>query len=261
MAGTTALVTANGTYSYWSSPERPLVSADGKYVVFTDSDVTYADEIATAAIVGSTGFFMTTTGLSADAAVAIGGASPVAVAEIAWPLQSSRADFRDSGGLIYLYPSEPVIAADASAVFLSAERVRQPYPNYGKWYSTYWYGGYSGGLGFWRTWLPATYRVDLATLEATILPLDAAAPQAVSADGRYLTYSGSVGAQSGLDRYDTKLDAKTLAVADPFVWSSALSEDGLRAVFLSYQSTLVPHDTNGTWDLFLVELPDAPHDR
>lgn len=259
VAGTTVLVTAP---SWYSAPERPLVSADGTHVVFTESQSTETYEVASDSILGSTGFFMTTTSLSADASVAIGGAWPVSIVEIAWPLLSTRSDFYDSDGHILAFPSEPVIAADGSAIFVSAERWLQPYPNYGKWYSTYWYSGYGGGIGFWRTFPRATLRVDLATLATTVLPLAGAAPQSVSRDGRYLLWAGQFGVQSGLWRYDSTTDRQAKVVIDPFIGGgNALSEAGTHALFLSSLTTLVPNDTNAAWDLFLVELPDAPHDK
>lgn len=262
--GTTTLVT--DTTMLWSDPGLPRISADGTHVVFTDSQTdtpcTYAFEIATASIVGNTGAFMTTSGVSADGAVAIGTAWPVYIAEIGWPLLSQRTDLSDSAGLYYLFPSKPVIAADASAVFLAGERVPRVYPYYGRWTSTYWYAGSGSGLAFWRTWTKMTYRVDLVTLDATIVPIDGAVPQSTSADGRYLTYAGNVGGQTGLHRYDLELGRPTTVVADPFPWSaSALSDDGRTVLFLSYQTGLVPGDTNGMWDLFVTELPEDPHQR
>jgi Tol biopolymer transport system component len=93
-------------------------------------------------------------------------------------------------------------------------------------------------------------------------PSGASVPVAVSDDGGTVVHALDTDAGTGVFVWDRATGTSTqVALGIGGTWGFDLSDDGSRIAFISEASNLVPGDTNGTTDAFLVDTTTGAIDR
>jgi len=254
--GTTVLASSGFTQETFN----PKVSANGKYVGFGDGWDVFLHEVATGnvtvVIPGSGLAGQVFTGISADGQLAVCRAKGPQIAREGSLSGFGGYDTQDAMGRNFIDPSDPLLTADGRLLFVSAYLVRV----YAWYYPPFpWYSGSSGGIhGWWNMWQQHSYVLDRATGVAAILRdrhgFEITA-SSVSATGAGITFLGSAPpfTQAGLCVCDTDTGTTRLLVADPAVFENVISGNSRKVAFLSSLSTLVPGDTNNSWDVFVTD--------